>query len=132
MGRRGRAPILVVDDDSATREGLAEFLTELGYSVLAREDGQGAMNLLVGGLEPALLIVDLGMPHLRGDELLKYMQADPELRLVPVLVVTGSPEQMGRAVADAVLTKPIDLVTLLAQVQRLMAKTRQTRRQPTD
>lgn len=132
MARRRRSPILVVDDDRATREGLAEFLTQLGYSALACEDGQHAMDLLVGGLEPSLLIVDLAMPHLRGDELLKYMHSDPELRLVPVLVVTGAPEQMGHAVADAVLTKPVDLVTLLAQVRRVMGDTPERRRQPTE
>ena len=132
MARRRRSPILVVDDDRVTREGLAEFLTQLGYSALACEDGQYAMDLLVGGLEPSLVIVDLAMPHLRGDELLKYMHSDPALRLVPVLVVTGAPEQMGHAVADAVLTKPIDLVVLLAQVRRLTAGTRVSHRQPTE
>lgn len=131
MARR-RSPILVVDDDRATRDGLAEFLTQLGYAALACEDGQSAMDLLVGGLEPSLLIVDLAMPHLRGDELLKYMHSDPELRLVPVLVVTGAPEQMGHAVADVVLTKPLDLVALLAQVRRLTAGTRKGRGQLTE
>jgi CheY-like chemotaxis protein len=121
---RRRGPILIADDDAATRDGLSEFLTQLGYAVLPVADGQEAMNLVVGGLAPSLLIVDLAMPHLRGDELLKYLQSDPELRLVPVLVVTGAPERMGHAVADAILTKPVDLVALLAHVKRLTAGAR--------
>jgi CheY-like chemotaxis protein len=120
MGFLRRAPILIADDDAATREGLTEFLEQFGYTVVPVADGQDAMNRLVGGLAPSLLIVDLDMP-LRGNELLKYVQSDPELRLVPVLVVTGAPEQMGHAVADAILTKPINLVTLLAHVRRLTA-----------
>jgi CheY-like chemotaxis protein len=116
--RRAR-PIVIADDDAGTLEGLTEFLTQFGFPVVPVRDGQEAMNLLVEGVVPALLIVDLAMPHLRGNELLKYLQSDPELRLVPVVVVTATPEDMGRAVADAVLPKPVDLVTLLSHVRRL-------------
>jgi CheY-like chemotaxis protein len=125
--RRRRAPILIADDDPATRDGMAEFLEHFGWPVVSVPDGQEAMNLLVGGLVPSLLIVDLGMPQLRGDELLKYNQSDPELRLVPVLVVTGAPDQVGRTVADAILTKPVDLMALLGHVRRLTAATRDRR-----
>lgn len=85
------------------------------------------MNLLTGGLIPSLLIVDLAMPQLGGDELLKYAQTDPELRFVPVLVVTGAPERVGRTVADAVLEKPVNLAVLLSQVQRLTSPRRRDR-----
>ena len=121
MEFRRRGPVLIADDDPVTREGLSEFLAQLGYEVVPAADGQDAMNLLLGGLAPCLLIIDLAMPHLRGDELLKYLQSDPQLRFMPVLVVTGAPEQMGHAVADAVLTKPVDMVALLAHVRRLTA-----------
>jgi DNA-binding response OmpR family regulator len=41
------------------------------------------------------------------------------LRHVPVLIVTGAPERAGRAVADAIVTKPVDLDRLLEQIRRL-------------
>jgi len=119
---RRHRPILLADDDVSALDGLREFLTQFGYDVLAVGDGQEAMNLLVAGTVPSLLIVDLVMPHLAGSELLKYVQSDPELRQVPVLVVTGSPELLGHAVADAILAKPIDLIALLAHVRRLIAR----------
>jgi CheY-like chemotaxis protein len=119
---RRRRPILLADDDLSALDGLREFLAQFGYDVLAVGDGQEAMNLLVAGTVPSLLIVDLAMPHLAGSELLKYVQSDPELRQVPVLVVTGSPELLGHAVADAILTKPIDLIALLGHVRRLIAR----------
>ena len=115
-------PILLADDDSATLDGLTEFLVEFGYRVVPARNGQEAMNLLVEGMVPALLIVDLAMPQLGGDELLKYVQSDPELRFVPVLVVTGSPDRLGRTVADAVMEKPINLIELLAHVRRLTSQ----------
>jgi len=119
-----RGPILIAEDDAATLDGLMEFLTEFGYRVVPARDGQEAMNFLLRGITPILLIVDIGMPHLAGDELLKYVQTDPVLRFVPVLVVTGTPERIGRAVADAIIAKPVNLVSFLAHVRRLTAAPR--------
>jgi CheY-like chemotaxis protein len=119
VGAHRRAPILIADDDAVTLDGLTEFLSEFGYRIVSARNGQEAMNLLTGGLVPSLFIVDLAMPQLGGDELLKYVQSDPELRLIPVLVVTGAPERVGRTVADEVLEKPVNLARLLSQVQRL-------------
>ena len=124
MGANRRGPILIADDDAVTLDGLTEFLAEFGYRIAPARNGQEALNLLTGGLVPSLFIVDLAMPQLGGDELLKYVQSDPELRFVPVLVVTGAPERVGRTVADAVLEKPVNLALLLSQVQRLTAPRR--------
>jgi two-component system, sensor histidine kinase and response regulator len=126
--RLRRGPILVADDDEATREGLREFLSQAGYRVVAVRDGQEAMNLLVDGLQPSLLILDVSMPSLRGDELLKYVQSDSELRFVPVLIVTGAPEQCARTVADHILSKPLNLITLLAHIRRLIETSGDRRR----
>jgi CheY-like chemotaxis protein len=117
---KDRGPILVADDDVQTREGFREFLAEAGYRVVCARDGQEAMDLLLGGLVPGLLMIDLAMPHVAGNDVLRYVQEDPVLRAVPVLVVTGAPERAARTVADAVLTKPVDLTSLLAYVRRLM------------
>jgi CheY-like chemotaxis protein len=113
-------PILIADDDTPTREGFREFLTGAGYRVVCARDGQEAMDLLLGGLVPGLLMIDIAMPHVAGNDLLRYVQEDPVLRAVPVLVVTGAPERAGRTIADAVLIKPVHLPSLLAHVRRLM------------
>ncbi|MEO6238735.1 MAG: response regulator [Vicinamibacterales bacterium] len=118
-----RGTILIADDDAATLHGLTEFLTDAGYRVVPARDGQQALDFLLAGAAPILLIVDIAMPHLAGGELLRYVQSDPVLRFVPVLVVTGAPERAGRAVADAILTKPVDLLALLAHVRRLTDRT---------
>jgi CheY-like chemotaxis protein len=120
-------PILVADDDAATLDGLTEFLTECGYRIAPARNGQEAMNLLIDGLSPSLFIVDLAMPQLGGVELLKYVQSDPDLRLRPVIVMTGSRERMGRTATDAVLEKPINLAVLLSHVRRLTSRHRHER-----
>jgi CheY-like chemotaxis protein len=114
-------PILIAEDDAATLAGLTELLSDAGYDVLSARDGQEAMDVLLSGTTPILSILDIGMPHLAGSELLRYLQTDPVLRFVPVLVVTGAPERLGRAVADAIITKPLHLPSLLEHVRRLTA-----------
>lgn len=133
MGFR-RGPILIADDDRATREGLAEFLVQFGYEVASARNGQEAMDRLLEGLKPSMLIVDLTMPQVGGEDLSRYLQSDPELRHLPVVVVTGSPELLGRTAADAVLEKPVNLIALLTLVKRLTSGHREappTRQSPT-
>jgi DNA-binding response OmpR family regulator len=123
VGKHGQGPnkepILIVDDDANAVEGLRQFLTQAGYAVVCARDGQEAMDLFLARVVPALLIIDLAMPRVAGDELLRYVQTDPVLRVVPVLVVTGAPERAVRVVADAVMAKPVDPARLLAQVRHL-------------
>lgn len=119
MRRTRPAPILLADDDVATLDGLTEFLAQFNYRVVTATNGQDAMNFLIDGLRPSLFIVDLAMPHVEGSELLKYVQSEPDLREIPVLVVTGSPERLGRAVADVVLQKPVNLLSFLTHVRDL-------------
>jgi two-component system, cell cycle response regulator DivK len=121
-----RGPILIADDDRETREGLVEFLAQFGYEVAAAGNGQEAMDLLLGGVRPSLLIIDLTMPHVGGEDLSRYLLEDPELRHLPVVVVTGSPERLGRTAADAVLEKPVNLIALLNLVKRLTTGRRET------
>jgi CheY-like chemotaxis protein len=125
-----RGPILIADDDRATRDGLAEFLSEFGYEVAAASNGQEAMDRLLEGLKPSMLIVDLTMPQVGGEDLTRYLQSDPELRHLPVVVVTGSPELLGRTAADAVLEKPVNLIELLNLVKRLTSGRPDTRDRP--
>ena len=116
-----RTTILIADDDGATREGLAEFLAQFGYEVTAARNGQEAMDYLLEGLRPSVIILDLTMPQVGGEDLSRYLHSDPELRQLPVVVVTGSPELIGRTVADAVLEKPVNLIALLTLIKRLTA-----------
>jgi two-component system cell cycle response regulator DivK len=119
MNPNARGPILVADDDAATVDGLTEFLASLGHRVVSARGGQQAMDYLVSGVVPVLFIVDIGMPDVGGVDLLRYVHEDPVLRVIPVIVLTGAPERIGKARMDAVLTKPVDLGLLAAHIRRL-------------
>ena len=112
--------ILIVEDNRDAQEGLYALLSREGYSVFTADNGQQAMDLLDGGLQPTLLIVDLAMPKVTGADLLKYMQSDPVLRLTRVVVVTAMNPEAVHVIADVVLYKPIDVPLLLSTVAGLI------------
>ena len=112
--------ILVVEDDRDARETLYILLSREGYSVLTADNGQQGLDLLVHGIQPRLLIVDLLLPKVPGWDILKHAASDPSLRHMPVIVVTAlSPDEVSVS-ADAVFHKPVDYPTLLTTVRRLM------------
>jgi len=97
------------------------LLTHAGFSVLTAEHGAQAVDLLAHGLRPGVILLDLMMPKVTGWDVLKHLQTDPELREIPVLVMTAAAESAKPVVgADVVLRKPIEPDRLVAEVARLM------------
>ena len=113
-------PILVVEDDARTLGLLSTLLTDAGFTVLAAESGQRAIDLLERGTRPRLMIVDLMLPRVSGADVLRYAHEDSQLRHVPKVVITGSDrDKHPHIVADAIFTKPIDPATILQAIKRL-------------
>ena len=115
--------VLVVDDERNIREGLAEALALEGHEVATAADGEEALAVL-GREEVDLVITDLRMPKLAGDELLKRLNTD--WPTVPVIILTGhgTIETAVQAMRDGAydfLTKPVDLERLGLLVQRALA-----------
>ena len=113
--------VLIVDDDAALREGLAETLADLGHRAEQAADGEAALRRIArGGVDAVLL--DLRMPGLDGMEVLRRLRARAEPP--PVAVLTAVPtaantiEAMRLGAVDH-LAKPIgrdDLAALLARM----------------
>jgi CheY-like chemotaxis protein len=83
-----RAPVLVVEDDPPTREMLRRMLEREGFPVVEAADGRSALARVAEG-RPSLILLDLLMPGMDGFEFLAELQARPEWRSVPVVVVTA-------------------------------------------
>jgi len=113
--------ILLVEDDDAIRESLAECLTMEGLTVEVASDGMAALAFLDGGRHPRLLLVDLLMPRMGGAELMARLQAHPGRRALKVVLMTAATLEAQLPKADAVLTKPFELDTLLEVVRRQLA-----------
>jgi CheY-like chemotaxis protein len=109
--------ILVVDDEPTIRELLVELLQEEGHTLLGAVDGLAAMELLEHSV-PDLVLTDAMMPRLDGPGLIRWMRDHPELRAVPVIVLSAvvriDPAELENIVFVA---KPFDLTTLLEAVE---------------
>ena len=106
------ATILVADDERHLRESLAELFSAQGYSVLQAADGAEVIDLLRERL-PDAIFLDLKMPKLNGISTLRRLKESPELRRIPVIIVTafGGSEQTiegMKAGAYDYITKPLD------------------------
>jgi CheY-like chemotaxis protein len=83
------ATVLVVEDDAATREMYRQALAASGHRVISVADGFGALQHLEGD-RPDVVILDLMLPTVRGDDVYKELRAHPETCEIPVIIVTGS------------------------------------------
>lgn len=116
-------PIVLVDDDTDTRELVAELLEDEGYAVTTAQNGADALSKLTESPMPRLIILDLNMPELNGAEFAHQLLLEPTFGRVPVLVVSGSPtgrQQAALLGADAFLEKPVQPADLLEQVSYLL------------
>lgn len=101
----GRPIVLVVEDDESIRDSLGEYLESSGYEVAATVDGHEAVGVLLGGLEPDLVVLDLVMPRMDGWAVLKWLKADQHHADRPVLVMSATAKDRPPE-ASAFLPKP--------------------------
>lgn len=111
-GRR----ILIIEDDPDVRAALAEAMRDAGLVVELAVDGMDGLERLRRGAVPALILLDLRMPRLCGEEFLRAMREDELYQDVPVITMTAGldPPDDGDVVAH--LHKPFDLNDLLQMV----------------
>ena len=119
--RATAAEILLIEDDAAILEGLAECLALEGHSVHAASDGVDGLAWLAAGNRPRLVVLDLVMPRMSGDEFLREARGRSTLAEVPVILMTAAaPGKVKLPEVDAVLTKPFELDALLEVVRGLL------------
>ena len=100
----GKRHILVADDEMINREILANILND-EYDLLMAEDGEEAYDLIRKNRNTlSLILLDLKMPKLTGLELLPHLKEDPDLKGIPVIVLTSDQdsevESLNRGAAD--------------------------------
>jgi two-component system response regulator MprA len=113
--------ILIVDDEQAMREGIAELLRLEGYTVVTAADGRAAVAV-VEGEAPDLVLMDVMMPGMDGREAYLAMRAHPNGRTIPIVLSSAlvDPGALDPGVS-AFLPKPFDLDHLLQLVERLLS-----------
>lgn len=110
--------ILVIEDDHDTRVSMRQQLEAEGYFVFSAANGQQGIEILKRIKPPCLILLDLVMPVMDGESFVKAIESDPNLHMIPVVLVTAFPDKAKPLIASALVEKPINLKTLLDVVQR--------------
>jgi CheY-like chemotaxis protein/anti-sigma regulatory factor (Ser/Thr protein kinase) len=114
-------PILVVEDDDATREAECLLLQGEGFPVRAARNGREALDQMRSGLRPQLILLDLAMPVLDGYTFRAEQMRDPELEDIPVVVCSAvaDPQRADWLRPAALLAKPVEFERLAGTVRSL-------------
>ena len=115
-----RPRVLVVEDDPALRESLAEMLEDEGYCVYSAGNGAEALRVLMQIARPSVILLDLMMPVMNGWDLISALKRDERFADIPVAVCSAVEQQ--RPPAFRFIKKPINLVTLIETVEELRAQ----------
>ena len=112
-------PVLIVEDDSDLREMMAQLLALEGYRAETVANGRDALDYLQKGDVPRLILLDLMMPVMDGWEFRRRQKQNPELKDVPVVVLSALDQSRAADLTDAsFLKKPLDFDRLLELVRR--------------
>lgn len=117
--------LLIIDDEESTVEMLSTFLEISGYETVGAYSGGDGL-VLAKVESPALVISDLMMPDVDGIEVCRRLREQETLKNLPIIIISARTDQgiidkaLGHG-ADAYLTKPIDLIQLMSEIQRLLA-----------
>lgn len=119
-----RGTVLLIEDEKSTRQVLSHFLAEAGYTVVQADDGQAGMEIFQRSPDDIdLIVLDVNMPRLSGDEALRRIRSiRPD---VPAVVSTGSaPSVVAKCLADLpvdeVFFKPYRVKNLIARLSVLL------------
>lgn len=117
--------VLVVDDSPTMRQMVVFTLTTAGYEVVEAGDGQEALGKLQAITQPALVVTDLNMPVMDGLCLIEAVRKMPNMKFVPILMLTteSSPEKKaaGRAAgATGWIVKPFNPDQFMTVVKKVL------------
>jgi DNA-binding response OmpR family regulator len=117
--------ILIADDDPLIREVWADALGQAGYRTVQAGDGREALSLMTKVL-PDLMILDLRMPGLSGNEVLQRVRERADLARIPVLISSGFPDEAHEAGPGlnvvGRLQKPQALTAMLEAVRAALGR----------
>ncbi len=120
------AKILLVEDEEALREVVAFNIQNAGHDLVETDNANDALMLLEEFL-PDLILLDIMLPGLKGDQFLALIRANSKFAAIPVIIISAknSEEDIVRILelgADDYLTKPFSIKVLLAKVMVVLKR----------
>ncbi len=117
--------ILVVDDDEAIVEVLCIILEDEGYDVIVAHNGEEGLACLAKK-RPAVVMCDLMMPIMSGQEMCRRMQANAKYKAIPFILMSAVSSAVNPTSCNyaAIVHKPFDLDNVLTTVDHLISSKR--------
>jgi two-component system, cell cycle response regulator DivK len=120
---RGRMKILYVEDNEDNIYMLKNRLSRAGFTVIVATDGTQGITMATSE-QPDLILMDLTLPDINGEEATRRLKADPTTKDIPVIALTANAmaSDRERAIAagcDEFETKPVDMPRLLRKIDAL-------------
>jgi CheY-like chemotaxis protein len=121
--KRGDIRVLLVDDDHDLREELADVLVDAGYAVVQAVDGREALARLESMPTPCVVLLDLMMPVMSGEEVLVEMRKRKALASVPVILMSAFHERAAQLCnqVQGLLEKPVRAHVVVETVEHVHA-----------
>lgn len=115
--------ILIVEDEKEIREGVSEYLAEVGYRVISAEDGMQAIELFKNN-KIDLVILDIMLPKANGFVVLNKIRQESN---VPVIMLTAMSDDYTQIMsfdeeADDYITKPFSIIVLHKRIEALIRR----------
>jgi CheY-like chemotaxis protein len=123
--------ILVIDDTTVVRVKVREMLPPGNFEVLEAKDGLEGFNF-IRQEKLSLIMLDFLLPKMSGWEVFQQIQAQPELRKIPLVLMSGRKEEVTEKIPEPFeyfefLGKPFDQKQLIASIKLAMTKAKQPR-----
>ncbi|NJK28421.1 MAG: response regulator [Coleofasciculaceae cyanobacterium SM2_3_26] len=118
--------ILVIDDSRVIQKMVKEMLPPGNFDVLQAKDGEEGLNL-VRSARPNLIMLDFLLPKVSGWEVFQQIQADAELRSIPLVLMSGRKEEVTEKIPEPFeyfefIEKPFEKKALINSIKTAMAK----------
>ncbi len=118
--------VLVVDDDSVTRQALRTVLSREGFEALTAPDGESGYRL-AQSRRPNLIVLDRMMPRLDGIEVCRRLRSDPATKNLRIMMLTSMDDLEDKLAgfdvgADDYVTKPFDPEEVLSRAKALVSR----------
>ncbi|MBI3554663.1 MAG: response regulator [Deltaproteobacteria bacterium] len=107
--------ILIVEDDHDTRVALRHMLEEAGYFVASAGHGAAALMMLDSITKPTLIVADVNMPIMNGNQLIEALKTHPDWKSIPVIQISAADSEPSPG-AFAHAKKPIDAESFLRMI----------------
>lgn len=118
--------VLIVEDNELNMKLFNDLLEAHGYVTLKTANGHDAMDL-ARRHRPDLILMDIQLPEISGEDIMQWLKADPDLRPIPIVAVTafamkGDEQKIREGGCEAYISKPISVISFLQTIDSYLKK----------